>query len=175
MVINVNGEPVRFFHTKKKGVDRVWIDHPSFLAKVWGMTGSKLYGNKTGADFADNQKRFSLFSRAAIEALRCLPCSPGEDCIVVANDWHSAMVPVLVKKVFQPNGQFGRTKVAMCVHNIAFQGRFWRESFSELSLDPSLLPVFEFNDGYNKVFDEKLPAGETTVCLCGGWECVLGM
>lgn len=43
VVINVDGEPVRFFHSVKKGVHRVWIDHPWFLAKVrrprvWGRT-----------------------------------------------------------------------------------------------------------------------------------------
>lgn len=26
--IDVLGEKVRFFHTKQKGVDRVWVDHP---------------------------------------------------------------------------------------------------------------------------------------------------
>ena len=44
---------MRFFHTVKKGVHRVWVDHPMFLEKVWGMTGSKLYGNKSGADFSE--------------------------------------------------------------------------------------------------------------------------
>ena len=38
------GKSVGFFHEKKKGVDRVFVDHPDFLAKVWGKTGSKLYG-----------------------------------------------------------------------------------------------------------------------------------
>ena len=28
------GEDVRFFHSNKKGVDRVFVDHPSFLSKV---------------------------------------------------------------------------------------------------------------------------------------------
>ncbi|KAL4426486.1 hypothetical protein ABPG77_008344, partial [Micractinium sp. CCAP 211/92] len=31
VVINVLGEDVRFFHTVKKGVHRVWVDHPWFL------------------------------------------------------------------------------------------------------------------------------------------------
>lgn len=30
----------------------------------------------------DNQKRFAMFCRAAIEALRALPFMPGEDCLV---------------------------------------------------------------------------------------------
>ena len=44
---------MRFFHTVKKGVHRVWIDHPSFLAKVQGKTGAKLYGAASGADFGE--------------------------------------------------------------------------------------------------------------------------
>jgi granule-bound starch synthase len=34
VMIEVDGEEVRFFHTVKQGVHRVWIDHPWFLAKV---------------------------------------------------------------------------------------------------------------------------------------------
>lgn len=44
---------MRFFHTVKKGVHRVWVDHPWFLSKVWGQTGSKLYGAKSGADYGE--------------------------------------------------------------------------------------------------------------------------
>lgn len=97
VTINVNGENVRFFHAVKKGVHRVFVDHPWFLAKVWGKTGAMLYGPKSGADYIDNHKRFALFCKAAIEATRALPFGPGEDCVFVANDWHSALVPVLLK------------------------------------------------------------------------------
>lgn len=97
VVVEISGEKVRFFHTKKQGVERVFVDHPVFLSKVWGKTGSKLYGKKTGADFKDNQQRFRLFCEAAIEAARVLPFGPGEDCTFIANDWHSGLVPVLIK------------------------------------------------------------------------------
>jgi hypothetical protein len=80
-------------------------------AQVWGQTGAKLYGSKSGADYIDNQKRFKLFCEAAIESLRVLPFGPGEDCLIVANDWHSALVPVLIKDVYQPRGEFKDTKV----------------------------------------------------------------
>jgi hypothetical protein len=42
------------------------------MFQVWGKTGGKIYGNKTGEDFVDNQLRFSLFAQAAIEAPRVL-------------------------------------------------------------------------------------------------------
>merc|ERR550525_390057 len=37
-------EPVRAFHCFQSKVDRVFIDHDCFLAKVPGKTGSMLYG-----------------------------------------------------------------------------------------------------------------------------------
>ena len=67
--------------------------------QVWGKTGGKLYGQKSGADFLDNQQRFLLFNKAALEALRkgVLPFSPGDNTVVVANDWHTAIFPVILK------------------------------------------------------------------------------
>jgi hypothetical protein len=46
VVINVMGEDVRFFHAKKKGVDRVFVDHPIFLAKV--RTHFGIFNTETG-------------------------------------------------------------------------------------------------------------------------------
>lgn len=179
-----------------------------------------------------------MFSRACIEALRTLPFMPGEDCLIVANDWHTAPVPVLLKEEYQPRGEFLNTKVgvppgvrvwvcggvggqhaciglgverqrlggtpscashltlhptctqhpseqtALCIHNIAFQGRFWPDEFAGLGLPPSSAELFEFTDGLPKVYDERAPADESAklpeVCWlkivwmtgctwCGGW------
>eukprot|EP00403_Amphidinium_massartii_P027480 CAMPEP_0178403960 /NCGR_PEP_ID=MMETSP0689_2-20121128/17636_1 /TAXON_ID=160604 /ORGANISM="Amphidinium massartii, Strain CS-259" /LENGTH=749 /DNA_ID=CAMNT_0020024927 /DNA_START=113 /DNA_END=2365 /DNA_ORIENTATION=- len=44
-------EPVRAFHAYQSKVDRVFVDHPCFLAKVWGKTGSMLYGPEWGKDY----------------------------------------------------------------------------------------------------------------------------
>jgi len=165
VVLDILGEKVGFFHSKKKGVDRVFIDHPIFLAKVWGKTGSKLYGKTSGADFVDNEKRFRIFCEAAIEAARCLPFSYGEGVTFVANDWHSALVPVLLKDVYQPSGQFTDAKVAFCIHNIAFQGRFWPESWDALHLPEISKEKFEFEDGYSKVFSEMTPADEAEAAM----------
>jgi glycogen synthase len=65
--------------------------------QVWGKTGAKLYGQKSGRDFSDNQRRFLLFSKAALAALHSLPFSPGTEAVVVCNDWHTAILPVLLK------------------------------------------------------------------------------
>jgi len=160
VVVNVDGEDVRFFHSIKDGVHRVWIDHPWFLSKIWGQTGSKLYGKESGADYVDNQKRFALFCKAALESFTALPFMPGEDSVIVANDWHTALVPVYIKDVMQPAGRFTDAKVAYTIHNIAFQGRFWPETFGDLNLPESSRERFAFEDGYPMVFDETTPASE---------------
>jgi granule-bound starch synthase len=160
VVVNVDGEDVRFFHSIKDGVHRVWVDHPWFLSKIWGQTGSKLYGKESGADYVDNQKRFALFCKAALESFTALPFMPGEDSVIVANDWHTALVPVYIKDVMQPAGRFTDAKVAYTIHNIAFQGRFWPETFGDLGLPESSRERFAFEDGYPMVFDENTPASE---------------
>jgi granule-bound starch synthase len=162
VVVNIDGESVRFFHAIKKGVHRVFVDHPWFLAKVWGKTGSKLYGARSGSDYVDNHKRFALFCKAAIEATKALPFGTGEDSVFVANDWHSALVPLMLKEVYQPRGEFKNAKCAFCIHNIAFQGRFWPEAFKDMALPQSALAKLGFMDGYSKVFDERTPLDDDT-------------
>jgi granule-bound starch synthase len=156
----IDGEEVRYFHAFKKGVHRVFIDHPWFLAKVWGKTGAKLYGSKSGSDFVDNHKRFALFCKSAIEAVKVLPFGGGEKTVFVANDWHSALVPIMIKDVYQAKGQFKEAKVALCIHNIAFQGRMWDKTFSELGLPESSKEKFSFTDGYSKLYTEVDPMDE---------------
>jgi len=93
---------VGFFHTFKRGVDRVFVDHPLFLERVWGMSKQKLYGPKWGADYEDNQLRFSMFCKAAMAATKSLKLagSPyGQNVIFVANDWHAALLPMYLKQV----------------------------------------------------------------------------
>ncbi|OMO79902.1 Glycosyl transferase, family 1 [Corchorus capsularis] len=151
-------ETVRFFHCYKRGVDRVFVDHPMFLEKVWGKTGSKLYGPKAGVDYTDNQLRFSLFCQAALEAPRVLNlnCSKnfsgpyGEDVVFVANDWHTALLPCYLKSMYQSRGIYMNAKVAFCIHNIAYQGRFAFSDFPLLNLPDEFKSSFDFMDGYNK-------------------------
>jgi granule-bound starch synthase len=155
--IDALGKQVGFFHEHKKGVDRVFVDHPLFLAKVWGKTGSKLYGKTNGADFADNQERFAMFCKAALEAPMVLPFGYGEDVCFVANDWHSGLVPVMINKVYRPQGKYLNAKCAFTVHNIAFQGRFWPTPMSELGLPESASNDFFFEDAMGKMYDERNP------------------
>ncbi|KAG6633833.1 granule-bound starch synthase 1, chloroplastic/amyloplastic-like [Carya illinoinensis] len=151
-------ETVRFFHCYKRGVDRVFVDHPIFLEKVWGKTGSKIYGPRTGLDYQDNQLRFSLLCQAALEAPRVLNLNSseyfsgpyGEDVVFIANDWHTALLPCYLKTMYKPRGIYQTAKVAFCIHNIAYQGRFAFPDFSLLNLPDQFKGSFDFIDGYEK-------------------------
>lgn len=151
-------ETVRFFHCYKRGVDRVFVDHPMFLEKVWGKTGGKIYGPVTGTDYKDNQLRFSLLCQAALEAPRVLNLNNskyfsgpyGEDVVFIANDWHTALLPCYLKSMYKPHGIYKNAKVAFCIHNIAYQGRFLFSDFSLLNLPGSFKSSFDFIDGYDK-------------------------
>ncbi|GKV04047.1 hypothetical protein SLEP1_g16261 [Rubroshorea leprosula] len=151
-------ETVRFFHCYKRGVDRVFVDHPMFLEKVWGKTGSKIYGPRAGTDYVDNQLRFSLFCQAALEAPRVLNLNSnkyfsgpyGEDVAFIANDWHTALLPCYLKSMYQSRGLYKNAKVAFCIHNIAYQGRFAFPDFSHLNLPDKFKSSFDFIDGYDK-------------------------
>lgn len=111
-------ETVRFFHTYKRGVDRVFVDHPLFLAKVYGKTGSKIYGPVTGTDYEDNPLRFSLFNQAVLLAPLVLNLNNnpffsgtyGEDVVFIANDWHTGLLPYYLK-LKQGEGVYGSAKV----------------------------------------------------------------
>nr|QRK14273.1 granule-bound starch synthase 1 [Actinidia deliciosa] len=151
-------ETVRFFHCYKRGVDRVFVDHPIFLEKVWGKTGTKIYGPNAGTDFKDNQLRFSLLCLAALEAPRVLNLTSneyfsgpyGEDVVFVANDWHTALLPCYLKSMYKSRGIYKNAKVAFCIHNIAYQGRFAFSDFELLNLPEEFKGSFDFIDGYDK-------------------------
>ncbi|XP_052175413.1 granule-bound starch synthase 1, chloroplastic/amyloplastic [Diospyros lotus] len=151
-------ETVRFFHCYKRGVDRVFVDHPIFLERVWGKTGSKIYGPRAGLDYKDNQLRFSLLCQAALEAPRVLNLTSnkyfsgpyGEDVSFIANDWHTALLPCYLKTMYQARGIYKNAKVVFCIHNIAYQGRFAFSDFSFLNLPDQFKGAFDFIDGYDK-------------------------
>ncbi|OIV90740.1 hypothetical protein TanjilG_21871 [Lupinus angustifolius] len=151
-------ETARFFHCYKRGVDRVFVDHPLFLEKVWGKTGSKLYGPKAGVDYEDNQLRFSLLCQAALAAPRVLNLNSskyfsgpyGEDVIFVANDWHTAILPCYLKSMYKSRGIYKNAKAIIYLLSESYQGRHAFSDFSLLNLPNEFKSSFDFIDGHIK-------------------------
>ena len=122
-------ETLHFFHAFVEGVDYVFVDNHMFLGKVPTFTEGKLYGNN-GTDYEDNQMRFAYFCRAAVAAIRDLPLGGypyGSQSVIVANDWHSGAVPMLINMERSADPKMWKeTKALFWCHDKSFQGNFPR-------------------------------------------------
>ena len=72
-------------------------------------------------------EQYAFFTRAVIDAIPNLDFRPD---ILHCNDWHTAMLPMLIKAKY---GYFeqGRLKTLLTIHNIAYQGKFGFDFFRD--------------------------------------------
>jgi starch synthase len=90
-----------------------------------------LYGEDNNA-YQDNGERFAFFSLAALQA--CDACDFTPD-IIHCNDWHTGLVPYLLKTRYQDHYRFANTKTVLTTHNACYQGIFDK---SQLNLIPEV-------------------------------------
>lgn len=103
------------------------VDYPPYFAR------QGLYDNGY-APYADNGERFSFFSMAALQLTQALGFRPD---IIHCNDWHTALVPFLLRYLLADNPFFSHTRSVLTIHNAAYQGVFELEG---LPLRAQLLP-----------------------------------
>jgi starch synthase len=84
-----------------------FIDNPQFFGRE-GMYG-----------FWDDDARFIYFSRAALEMLRPLGFQPD---VIHVNDWHTAIIPNLLAKLYAADPFYADIATVLTIHNLAFQG-----------------------------------------------------
>ncbi|MCH96573.1 granule-bound starch synthase 2 chloroplastic/amyloplastic-like, partial [Trifolium medium] len=73
----------------------------------------------------DILRRMALFCKAAVEVPWHVPCGGvcyGDGNLVfIANDWHTALLPVYLKAYYRDNGLMKYTRSVLVIHNIAHQ------------------------------------------------------
>lgn len=69
----------------------------------------------------DDGERFAYFSTAIIEMLEVIDWIPD---VIHANDWHTAMVPVLLVDRYHWKDRLRHIRKVLTIHNIRFQGIF---------------------------------------------------
>ena len=79
----------------------------------------------------DEHLRFILLSRAAIEMCQHMNFSPD---IFHCHDWHTALIPLLLKSVYQWDGLFANSRSVLTIHNIGYQGVFGAGILPDLGL-----------------------------------------
>ncbi len=103
-----------------RGVSVCFIDYPPFYDR------EGLYG-RGGKDHPDNDRRFILLSRGALEGARVLGFKPE---VVHAHDWQAALACAYLKRLYRGDPFFSGTGCLLTIHNMAYQGNFPRESLA---------------------------------------------
>jgi starch synthase len=83
----------------------------------------------------DEHLRFGVLSWAALKICQYLGFAPD---IVHANDWQTAILPVLLRSVFAWDRLFAGTRTVLTLHNLGHQGTFHAGVAHEVGLGPVL-------------------------------------
>ncbi|KAD4887950.1 hypothetical protein R6Q59_034942 [Mikania micrantha] len=162
---------VQYLQTYVDGVDFVFI-----RCHMFNNLGSNIYGGNR----EDILRRMVLFCKAAVEVPWYVPCGGvcyGDGNLVfIANDWHTALLPVYLKAYYRDNGLMRYTRSVLVIHNIAHQGRGPVDDFSHVDLPPHYLDLFRLYDPVGgehfNIFAAGLKTADRVVTVSHGyaWE-----
>lgn len=96
------------------GVTAYFVRHDPYYAR------RGLYGHD-GDGYTDNDRRFVLLSRAALELTAALGLEPD---VVHVHDWHAASVPVYLDTLYRKDPGERRPASLLTIHNMQQQGVF---------------------------------------------------
>ena len=105
-----------------------------------------IYGSESG-DYEDNLLRFSFFCKESLHIIQNI----GEKIdLYHCNDWHTALIPILLRSRVENNVPFFRnSKSLFTIHNLAFQGRADIDKFYSLGLASKYRDVLDFGGQLN--------------------------
>jgi starch synthase len=110
----------------------VWlVDCPELYNRVGGP-----YQDEDGVDWPDSASRFALLNHVAAGIAIGGRWQPD---IVHANDWHAALVPLLLSQQAWP-----RPATLFTIHNLCYQGLFDADVFQSLALPSDSFRLMEF-------------------------------
>jgi starch synthase len=91
---------------------------------------SQLYGLPERS-YEDNAKRFIFFGKAVVQAIQSLSLRAH---VVHAHDWQAALIPIYLREQMQ-KFLLPKMGVVFTIHNLAYQGIFNAEEFSNTNLE----------------------------------------
>jgi len=115
---------------KHHGVRYYFIDYPPFYDR------DGLYGTPLG-DYRDNAERFALYCRAVLEAAKVL----GVPDVFHCHDWQSALIPVLLRTLYDEDPALQGIPSVFTIHNIGYQGVFSPDTLPLLMLPWDLFTI----------------------------------
>lgn len=103
---------------KYQGMHFYFIDNEYYFCR------DQLYG------YEDDGERFAFFSRAVLESL--LHMKDFKPDVIHCNDWHTALIPVMIKEYYGGNSFYNEIKTLLTIHNLRHQGVFPKEILGDL-------------------------------------------
>lgn len=118
-----------------------FLDHQ----ELFGRDG--IYGTRSGPEFNDNVRRFTLLSRGALQLAKMLDWAPD---VVHGHDWPAALAPVYLNTL-EREGLFEDTGSVLTIHNLAHQGIYPKEDLVHTMLGWAQFhgAGFEYHDRIN--------------------------
>lgn len=88
---------------------------------VYFIDNQEFFNREALYGYWDDGGRFGFFAMAIIEMLQVIDFIPD---VLHVNDWHTAMVPVLLKDKYSWLSPLANIKTQLTIHNLQFQGWF---------------------------------------------------
>lgn len=120
--------------TEQDGVPVYFIDNEYYFRR------DGFYG------YEDDAERFAFFSRAVLDMLPEIGFEPD---VIHCNDWHTGLVGVFLKLLYQGDARYAKIKNVFTIHNLKYQGVFSKQ------VVPDVLGLAweYFNNGDLEFFD----------------------
>ena len=111
--INYHNVPVKIMGMDKDGVTYFFVQHAGYFERE-----GSIYG------FMDDGERFAFFQKAVMELFRGINYWPD---VIHCHDWHTGMIPCMLKENYWYDGRYNRMRTIYTVHNLAYQGNFSKD------------------------------------------------
>ena len=128
---------------------------PDSRVPVYFVHCPALYGRKSiYTSDPDEHLRFAVLQWAALKICQFLRFSPD---VVHCNDWQTALLPLMLRTVFQWDRLFARTRTVLTLHNVAHQGSFGAH----------VVPDTGLAEASDKLHQDQLAEGRVNFLLTG--------
>ena len=106
------------------GIERLVLDGVT----IYLVDNEYYFGDRIYRGGMAEGEQYAFFTRAVLDAIPNLGFFPD---ILHCNDWHTAMIPVLLRTQY---GLYvhGKMKTLLTIHNIAYQGKFGFDFFADM-------------------------------------------
>lgn len=114
----------------QNGVRFYFVEHPHLYDR------EGLYAQRS-FDYWDNHRRFAVLALAGLGVAQTL-FNPD---IIHIHDWQTGLLPVYLRDQQWGNPMFEKVRTVCTIHNIGYQGRFGRQVWPDLGLNPGWLAM----------------------------------